>query len=367
MTSIPATCCAVVLSNFGDASQLRLNIIPTPRLRQPDEMLVRIKATGVNPIEWKMREGFAGIHMLGHRVFGNPMILGLDFAGDVVEVGPAATTFQVGDAVFGALPWGGAYSEYVVVRPSDPRIAVAHIPAGLSYEAVGAAPFTALVAYAGLVSYGGLPVPQISDAPSSEPRVLVVGASGGVGHLAVQMAKRALNASLVVGVCSSRNSAFAHQCGADVVIEHDKTSMGDIVRSHPHWAHSFDLLFDTIGIDDYYITLAPRLLKPTGRFVSAALPPSRPNKAGEDVGVLDGLNLVVRLGWRHLGGRYKFVLGLFGGLPTKEGFCNIVRWMDEGKLRASEWKRFDLAHIRDAHQASQTGTVVGKIVVTVPA
>ena len=157
------------------------------------------------------------------------------------------------------------------------------------------------------------------------------------------------------------------RCGADEVVEYDKIKMEAIAGRHPSWVHSFDLIFDTIGVDSYYTTLAPQLLKcVTGTFVTAALPPSRPGKVGEDVGFFDGLALAVRLGWRKLTGRYYLIMGLLGGLPTKDGFLDIVRWMEEGKLGVEVWKRFDLAHMREAHEASQTGRAVGKIVVVVP-
>ncbi len=367
MTAVPPTCRAVVLSDFGDASMLTFTGIPTPALSRTDAMLVRVNATGVNPIEWKMREGLGPMRLLGRRLLGAPMILGLDFSGVVAAAGPALKGFAVGDEVFGTVPWGGTYCEYVVVRPAGRRTAVARKPTAMSHERAGPAPFAALVAYAGLVTYGGLGRRSDGTSAGNGPRVLIVGASGGVGHLAVQMAKRCLGASQVVGVCSSRNAAFAQRCGADDVIEHDKIKVDEIARRHPRWVHAFDLMFDTIGVDSYYTRLAPHLLKrETGTFVTAALPPTRSGKAGEDVGVVDGLALAVRLGWRRLTGRYYLITGLLGGLPTKDGFQEIVRWMEEGKLEVARWKTFDLAHMREAHEASQTGRAVGKIVVVVP-
>jgi NADPH:quinone reductase-like Zn-dependent oxidoreductase len=247
-----------------------------------------------------------------------------------------------------------------VARPSNPRTAVAHKPGGVSHERAAVVPWAGLVAYAGLVTYG-----RLGRAAGAGPRVLIVGASGGVGHLAVQMAKRGLGASLVVGVCSSRNGAFARRCGADVVIEHDRVRVAEIGPLHPDWRRSFDLIFDTVGVDAYYTQLAPRLLKRGGVFVTAALPPSRPGKAGEDVGLQDGMALLARLAWRRVGGRYFMIPGLMGGLPTKDGFAEIVRWLDEGRLGADVWKTFDLEHIGEAHAASQTGAAVGKIAVVV--
>jgi NADPH:quinone reductase-like Zn-dependent oxidoreductase len=369
MSAIPATCHAVVLSGFGDASRLLFREIATPAIGRPDELLVRVHATGVNPIEWKMREGLGPVRFLGRffgrRLLGDPMILGFDFSGVVAAAGPSAAGFRVGDEVFGMMPLGGAYSQYLVVRPSNRRTAIAHKPKGIPHERAGVVPFAAVVAYAGLVTYGRLGRGRGNHVARPGPRVLIVGASGGVGHLAVQMAKRGLGASLVVGVCSSRNSAFARRCGADEVIEHDRVGVAEIGPLHPEWHRSFDLLFDTIGVDAYYTLLAPQLLKRGGLFVTAALPPSRPGKAGEDVGLREGFALVARLAWRQAGGRYFMIPGLMGGLPTKDGFRDVVRWLEEGRLSAEVWKTFDLEQIREAQAASQTGAAVGKIAVVV--
>src|SRR5262245_40695848 len=196
MSAIPATCHAVVLSDFGDASRLTFREIATPAIGRPNELLVRVHATGVNPIEWKMREGLGPFRLLGRlfgrRLFGDPMILGLDFSGVVAAVGSSATGFHVGDEVFGTVPWGGAYAQYLVVRPSNSRTAIAHKPRGISHERAGVIPWAGLVAYAGLVTYGRLGGKRGNSAARPGPRVLVVGASGGVGHLAVQMAKHGL-------------------------------------------------------------------------------------------------------------------------------------------------------------------------------
>jgi NADPH:quinone reductase-like Zn-dependent oxidoreductase len=187
---------------------------------------------------------------------------------------------------------GGAYAQYVVVRPSNRRTAIAHKPGGVPHERAAVIRRAGLVAYAGLVTYGRLGGPPGNGSARPGPRVFIAGASGGVGHLAVQMAKRCLGASLVVGVCSSRNSDFAGRCGADEVIEHDRIGVAEVGPLHPDWGRSFDLMFDTIGIDAYYTLLAPRLLRRGGAFVAAALPPPRPGKAEEDVGLREGVALV---------------------------------------------------------------------------
>src|SRR4051812_23276177 len=177
MLAIPATCHAVVLSDFGDTSRLSFREIATPAIARPDEILVRVHATGVNPIEWKMREGLGPVRLLGRlfgrRLLGDPMVLGLDFSGVVAAVGSSVTGFQVGDEVFGMTPLGGAYSQYLVVRTSNPRTAMAHKPKGIPHERAGVVPFAAVVAYAGLVTYGRLGRGRGNRVARPGPRVLI--------------------------------------------------------------------------------------------------------------------------------------------------------------------------------------------------
>jgi len=201
------------------------------------------------------------------------------------------------------------------------------------------------------------------DAPGT--RILIVGASGGVGHLAVQMARHALGAALVVGVCSSRNADFARTCGAHEIVAHDEVSIADIAHHYPQWTNSFDLIFDTIGIDTYYSKLAHRLLEPNGRFITAALPQSADGRPGEDVDLFGGIVMGTKLLWRHATGRYRLITGLLGGLPSHEGVRAMAQWMRDGKLRAHQSASFPLSRIAEAHRLSETGRTVGKISIRV--
>jgi NADPH:quinone reductase-like Zn-dependent oxidoreductase len=194
----------------------------------------------------------------------------------------------------------------------------------------------------------------------------VIGASGGVGHLAVQIAKRCMGAALVVGVCSRKNEEFARKCGADDVVAYDRTPIETIASGHPEWQGSFDLIFDTVGLDTAWTVLAPRLLATGGRFVSAALPQLADGRAGEDVGVIMGVATAGRLTLRRMGGRYRFIYGFFGDLPSKRGIASLVQWLAEGKLAATLAATYSLDQLADAHRASETGRTVGKISVLIP-
>jgi NADPH:quinone reductase-like Zn-dependent oxidoreductase len=357
-SAYPASRRAAVLSDFGEAHNFEVREVATPAPRS-DEILVRVKATSVNPIEWKMRRGFMLPKAIMRLLLGRPMILGIDFSGTVVAAGPDVDGYRIGDDVMGALRFCGADAEYVVVRPRDRYTAVAPKPPSISYAEAAAVSFAGLVALAGMTTHGGL-------ATGGNARVLVIGASGGVGHLAIQIAKRGIGAELVVGVCSSKNEEFARSCGADEVVAYDRISIGGIASHRPEWERHFDLIFDTVGLDKAWTVLAPRLLSINGRFVSAALPQLSDGRAGEAVGIAGGLATGARLALRRLGGRYRFIYGFTGDLPSNEGFSTLVQWVAEGKVAAKLAATYSLDQLADAHRASESGRTVGKISVVIP-
>jgi len=359
-STYPTSRRAAVLSDFGDASNLSVRDVPVPALR-PDEMLLRVKATSVNPIECKMRHGMKLPFPppVWRLLLGRPMILGIDFAGTVVAAGPDVKGYGVGDDVMGAFRFAGADAEYAVLRPDDRYTAVAPKPSSVSFAEAGAVSFAGLVALAGLTTHGAL-------AGKANSRVLVIGASGGVGHLAIQIAKRCLGAALVAGVCSSRNADFARACGADEVVPYDRTPIETIADAYPTWAGTFDLILDTVGIDRAWTVLAPRLLAKDGRFVAAALPQSADGRAGEDAGLVEGMATGVRLALRRMGGRYRFIYGFMGDLPCKQGYASLVQWIAEGKVAVKLAASYTLDQLAEAHRASETGRTIGKISVVIP-
>ena len=248
--------------------------------------------------------------------------------------------------------WCDRVLEIPPLRPKPPS--VPHVEAG-------AVSFAGLLAYAGIKTHGGLTTRETAH-------VLVIGASGGVGHLAVQIAKRGMGAALVVGVCSSRNAEFVRQCGADEVLAYDRTPLNDILSAHPEWEGRFDLIFDAVGLDTVWTVLAPRLLSKRGRFVAAATPQLPDGRAGEDVSTLQGLATLVRFALRRLGGRYRFINGIlddhnvFGGRE----YSSLVQWIAEGKVAARLSVTYPLDQLAEAHRVSETGRTVGKISIVIP-
>jgi NADPH:quinone reductase-like Zn-dependent oxidoreductase len=213
---------AMVYENYGLPEVLELREIDPPPLTD-DGVLVRVRAASVNPFDWHMLTGTPYLARLQAGIRKpKSQVLGVDLAGTVEAVGKDVTAFQPGDDVYGGR--GGAFGEYVCVRKS-----VAHKPANLSFEDAAAVPMAAITALQALRDKGRVQAGQ---------KVLVNGASGGVGTFAVQLAK-SFGAD-VTGVCSARNVETVRSLGADHVIDYTKE---DFTQS----GGSFDVLVDVAG------------------------------------------------------------------------------------------------------------------------
>jgi len=212
---------AIVYTKYGPPNVLEVQELEKPSPKD-DEVLVKVHATSVNPVEWY---GMTGLFLarLGNGLFKPKDIrLGTDFAGVVEAVGKEVTDFKPGDEVFGGR--SGAFAEYVCVQKG-----IAHKPANITFEQAGGVAIAALTALQGLRDHGQLKAGQ---------KVLINGASGGVGTFAMQIAK-ALGAE-VTGVCSTQNVDLIHSLGADHVIDYTKE---DFTRSRQR----YDLLLDVVG------------------------------------------------------------------------------------------------------------------------
>lgn len=221
---------AVLMTAAGDPDVLQLQTVPDPTITQPKELLVRLKAAGVNPIDTKLRQRgtFYPDHM--------PAILGCDGAGIVEAIGAEVQQFQVGDEVYfcngglGAHP--GTYAEYAII---DERFA-AHKPKSLSFAEAAAAPLVLITAWEALYDRGRLEAGR---------QVLVQAGAGGVGHVAIQLAKLA-GANVCTTVSTAEKADFVQQLGADHAIRYREI---DPVEAVLHWTKGagVDLAFDTVG------------------------------------------------------------------------------------------------------------------------
>jgi NADPH:quinone reductase-like Zn-dependent oxidoreductase len=215
---------AAFIRRHGGNEVVEVGERPAPRLG-PQQVLIRVHAACVNPRDWLLRDGR---YVFRHLVRGFPIILGSDVSGEVVETGPLARRFRPGEEVYAMqthLGQMGAYAELMAVHEK----AVAHKPANMTHEEAAGVPVAGLTALQALRDEGALRPGE---------RVLVLGASGGVGHYAVQLAKHM--GAKVVAVCSAPNHPLAKELGADEVIDYRTEEV-------PKEAGPTDLVLDAIG------------------------------------------------------------------------------------------------------------------------
>lgn len=213
---------AIVIEEYGHADQLKERKVTLPELGE-HQVLVKVKATSVNPIDWKLREGYLA-QMLP---WDFPIILGWDVAGEIVEIGSEVKDWQVGQAVF-ARPETtrfGTYADYTVV---DDHL-LASKPDGVSFEAAAAVPLAGLTAYQALFTHGELKAGE---------KVLIHAGAGGVGIYAIQLAKNA--GATVITTASKKNHELLKELGADQVIDYHTTDFSEVLED-------IDLVFDTLG------------------------------------------------------------------------------------------------------------------------
>jgi NADPH:quinone reductase-like Zn-dependent oxidoreductase len=283
---------------------------PTPGA---NEVLIKVKAASVNPIDWKVRAG----HMKDIFPLTFPATLGLDVSGTVEEVGPGAARFKRGDEVYVSLEVGagGGYAEYAVVKEAI----VAEKPGTLDHVQAAAVPVAGLTAWQALFEVAQLRAGQ---------KVLIHAAAGGVGNFAVQFAKA--KGAYVIGTASSKNQAFLGELGVDKVVDYQKTRFEDVV-------HDVDVVLDTIGGDTQERSF--KALKKGGILVSIVQPPSQ--------------ELATKYGVRAL---------FHGSHPSSSNLAEIARLIDAGKVKTVVETVLPLAEARRAHELSQSGHARGKIV-----
>ncbi|WP_372470751.1 NADP-dependent oxidoreductase [Nonomuraea aurantiaca] len=283
------------------------------------EILVRVRAAGINPTDWKHRS------LPGLWLGTPPFVLGWDVSGVVEAIHPGVTLFKPGEEVFGMLPYpygGGSHAEYV----TGPARAFAHKPAAIDHVQAGALPLAALTAWQALV-----------DTARLQPghRVLIHAAAGGVGHLAVQIAKA--QGAYVIGTASAPNHDFVRSLGADEVVDYRTTDVAEAVRDA-------DVVLDAQGSDHAIGSL--RSLRPGGLLVSLRIDPGNQALAEEAA---------------RLGVRAEVLLVQH----DHTGMAAIAQLAAEGRLRAEIAGTFELADAAKAHALLETGHTAGKLVLTV--
>jgi NADPH:quinone reductase-like Zn-dependent oxidoreductase len=320
---------AIVRDKYGPPDGVELQEVEKPEVTE-DGLLVRVRAASVNRVDWYDVTGTPWIArpMTGLRG-PKSRFTGRDFAGTVEAVGKDVTDLRPGDDVFGGKKGGGSFAEYVGVAPD-----VARKPASLTFEEAAAVPVAALTALQGLRDHGQVQPGQ---------KVLVNGASGGVGTFAVQIAK-ALGAE-VTGVCSTRNVEQARSLGADHVIDYTRE---DFTRT----GQRYDLILDVAGSKSWL--QCRRVLNPNAILVIVGA------KGSRLMGPL-GHIAKVRLGALRGSQKAVFFVANFNG----PDLAVLSELLETGKVKPVVEKRYELVEVADALRYIGEGHARGKIVIDV--
>jgi NADPH:quinone reductase-like Zn-dependent oxidoreductase len=313
---------ACIIEAFGGREQLKITDLPKPEAGE-GEVLIRIHAAGVNPVDWKIRQGWAQ-KMLPHKF---PIILGWDLAGTVEAVGHSARRFGPGDEVYAyarrPIIHQGTYAQYI----SLPESYVAGKPSNITMTEAGSIPLTALTAYQALFQGGRL---------QKGETVFILGASGGVGSSAVQLA--AIQGARVIALASGRNRDYLKALGAREVIDYER---GDFITSLGEFMpNGVDLVFDCHGGD--ILARGQMCIRPGGRLVSIT------EHVDEQA-----------LKQRDIRFAYTFVE------PHVPQLDHIRELIEGGRFKANVTQTYPLDQVTKAHQQSETGHTRGKIVLEI--
>jgi NADPH:quinone reductase-like Zn-dependent oxidoreductase len=305
---------AIQFHDYGGPEVMKLEEIPRP-VPKDDEILVRVHAAGVNPVDWKVREGLVRKRM--HIPL--PGIPGGDLAGVIEQAGTQAGGLSVGQRVYAMIGLLGAYAEHVAIK----SVMAAPMPASLDFVHAASVPLASLTAYQALFEHGGLKARQ---------RVLVHAAAGGVGGFAVQLARNA--GAEVVGTASPANAGYVRELGAVDVIDYRNPS-------YSQYAGRFDLILDLIGGETSLQSLV--VLKPGGTFVGVA-PPGEALQQRASAAQLRVLGMLVH--------------------PDGTQLREIAALIDAGSVRTTLAAVYPVQEAGQAHLQSKSGHTRGKIVLS---
>lgn len=306
---------AVQIHQFGGPEVLKYEEAPKPK-PAADEVLIKIFATSVNPVDWKIREG------LRKEKFPTnfPLILGWDVSGVIEEVGSAVTSLKVGEEVYSRPDptKNGTYAEYVIVKADQ----VGHKPKSIDHLTAAAVPLAGLTAWQGLFDHGQLQPGQ---------KVLIHAAAGGVGTYAIQFAK--WKGAYVIGTASESNAGFLKDLGADEVIDYKKEKFEEKLQD-------IDLVLDTQGGETQQKSL--QVLKNGGRLITTLKPEFEEEAKAKNI---------------YLQG--------FTAQSYPEQLEQMADLIDQGKVKPIIAEVLPLAHAAEAQEKSKQGHVKGKLVLQV--
>lgn len=303
---------AIRIHAFGGPEVLKDDVVPLPQPKD-DEVLVRIHAASVNPIDAKIRSGARG------DADALPITLGRDLSGVIESCGPAVQNIRAGDAVFALLGWDrGSYAQHVAVK----AVEMAPKPANLSHIEAAAVPLAALTAWQGLVEHGGL---------ASGQRVLIHGGAGGVGHFAIQIAKA--KGAWVATTCGVDDLDFVHKLGADQAIDYKAQKFEEALKD-------IDLVFDLIGGETQEKSF--QVLRHGGALISTLQEPDKAKALAKAAKIAH-----------------------YMAQPNAAQLAEIGRLIEAGKIKPVIAATYPLAQAAQAQGALKNQHVRGKVVLIV--
>ncbi len=331
---------ALLLTRYGGPDAAELSEVPRPDAGA-GEVLVRVCAAGLNPVDFKTRQGM----LKPVQRYSLPVVMGNELAGVVEACGDGVTRFSVGGRVFARMPKGamGAFADYAVV----PQGVLAHMPASLDFEAAAGIPLAGLTALQALRD-------ELKLAPGS--RVFIPGGAGGVGTFAIQIAKW-LGAE-VTTTASPRGRALVERLGADVVIDYTTQRFEDHVRD-------MDGAFDLLGGETLEKCFG--VVKRGGTVVSVAGMPE-PRTARQDLGrgsALAALFWIVSYGLRAKAAKHGVTYRYLFMHPSGTELAELARLVDDGTLEPVIDRIFPFAEVDQAFAYLESGRAKGKVVVRI--
>lgn len=299
------------IHNYGSSDQLKIEDAPRPEVTN-NEVLVKVHDAGVNPADWKIREGY----LKDYIPTKFPYTLGQDFSGEIIEVGPQAQGFKVGDEVFGFAH--GSYAEYAVARADK----IAHKPKSIDFETAAAIPTAGLTAWQIVTETTQLQKNQ---------RVLIQGAAGGVGSIAVQIAR--WKGAYIAATASSNDIEYLKNLGVEQVIDYKTERFEDKIKN-------LDAVIDLVGRDT--LTRSYQILKAGGVLVTTVGSIDEPTAKEKNIAAVE------------------FIMRQDGASLTE-----LARLIDQGTIKVRISQVLQLTEAKKAQDLNQTGKSHGKIVLKV--
>ena len=317
---------AIVYENYGSPDVLELKEIIKPTVKD-DEILIKVHAASVTPLDWHMLTGTPYIaRLMAGLLKPKRKVLGTDVAGVIEAVGSNITEFQSGDEVFGLSFYNGSFAEYLCVPKS--QLQLVPKPSNVSFEDAAATPYSGFTALLCLRDLGKIQPGQ---------KVLINGASGGTGTFAVQIAKSF--GAEVIGVCSTRNLERVRSIGADEVIDYTQEDFSQNTAT-------YDLIFDVVRMRTF--SECKDALKPQGTYVTTEFSPM----------------LAFQSKWESMFGEKKLV-PLPMKRPTQQDFLDLRELLETGKMTPVIDKRYELSEVPDALRYIGKGHARGKIIIKI--